>query len=168
LEARLKRTAIEMCRRGTVNVVTDAVASPTGFPFKVLSIPGTLSDPDVYQERTRCCGLGYLRQAYKKPDGSLGWRCPAENVDAFIAKGGKQSDTIGRKCLCNALLANIGLEQRRTNDKDELPLVTCGDSIQHLVDFLPSPTTDSYSAGEVVRLLLSSPAQTCHYITETV
>lgn len=119
----------------------------------MLSIPGTLSDPAVYQERTRCCGLGYLRQAYKKPDGSLGWRCPAENVDAFIAKGGKQGDTIGRKCLCNALLANIGLEQRQTNDKDEL--VTCGDAICHLVDFLPSPAADSYSVDRVIRLLRS-------------
>ena len=30
---------------GTLDVRTDAVASPTGFPFKVVQLPGTLSDP---------------------------------------------------------------------------------------------------------------------------
>jgi nitronate monooxygenase len=157
LDSRLKRTAIDMCRRGTVDVFTDPVASPTGFPFKVLSLPGTLSDPDVYQNRQRYCGLGYLRQAYKKPDGSFGWRCPAENDAAYVAKGGKHNDAIGRKCLCNALLANVGLGQRRNNGDAELPLVTCGDTIQtqHLVDFLSSPTANSYTAENVVRSLLS-------------
>ena len=167
LDVRLKRAAIEMCRRGTADVFTDAVASPTGFPFMALSLPGTLSDSEVYRKRTRCCGLGYLRQAYKKPNGSLGWRCPAENVDAYKAKGGSPNDTIGRKCLCNALLANIGLGTRRADNYNEPPLVTCGDAIHHLVDFLPSPTAQSYSAGDVVRLLMSDPAPVCSCLAET-
>lgn len=155
LEAGLKHTVLEMCRRGAVDVLTDPVASPTGFPFKVLSIPGTLSDADVYRKRRRRCDLGYLRQAYKKPDGSFGWRCPAESVKSYIAKGGEHDDTIGRKCLCNALLANVGLGQRRGLGDDELPLVTCGDAVQHLADFLPSPDADSYSAVDVIRTLLA-------------
>jgi nitronate monooxygenase len=155
LEAGLKHAAIQMCRLGTADVFTDPVASPTGFPFKVLSLPGTLSDLDAYQDRPRGCDLGYLRQAYKKPDGSLGWRCSAECVDAYVAKGGKKEDTIGRKCLCNALLANIGLGQVRAHGDSELPLVTCGDSIRHVLDFLTSPKADAYCACDVVRYLLS-------------
>jgi nitronate monooxygenase len=154
LEPHAKRTAIEMCRHG-VNVFTDPVASPTGFPFKVLCLPGTLSDADVYQRRRRCCDLGYLRQGYKKPNGSLGWRCAAEDVDVYVAKGGKQADTVGRKCLCNALLANVGLGQLRDSGDTELPLVTCGDNIRAILRFLPSPDAVSYPARHVVAQLLS-------------
>ncbi len=161
LDSELKRKTIEMSRRGTVKVFTDPVASPTGFPFKVQMLPETLSESGVYEQRQRCCGLGYLRQAYKKSDGSFGWRCPAENVDAYITKGGAIGDTIGRKCLCNALLANIGLGQSRSNG-GELPLVTCGDSVRQIVEFLPSPLAESYSAEDVIHHLLpkSNMAQT--------
>jgi nitronate monooxygenase len=153
LATQLKHAGLEMCRRGTADVFTDPVASPTGFPFKVLSLPETLSDADAYPNRPRRCDLGYLRHAYKKPDGSLGWRCPAERVDAYVAKGGKEEDTAGRKCLCNALLANVGLGQ--LHDTEELPLVTCGDSIRHLLSVLPSATAESYCAQDVVDHLLS-------------
>lgn len=168
LDERLKRAAIAMCRKGSADVFTDPIASPTGFPFKALSIPGTLFDSDAYQKRTRCCDLGYLRQAYKKSDGSLGWRCPAENVDFYVAKGGKLAETIGRKCLCNALLANIGLGQRDCRGNEELPLVTCGDSIRHLADLQPLPATISYTAREVVRFLLSGLPTICRYVPGTV
>ncbi len=40
----LKRGVIKGCQGGTLRIFTDPVASPTGFPFKVLAIPGTLSD----------------------------------------------------------------------------------------------------------------------------
>lgn len=152
LDAPLKQAVLEMCRRGTTDLFTDPVASPTGFPFKVLSISETLSDVDVYEKRQRRCGLGYLRQAYKKSDGSLGWRCPAENVDAYVAKGGKLCDTIGRKCLCNALLANVGLGQV-TDGNREPPLVTSGDSLENIRRFLNSTRIDGYSAKDVVDAL---------------
>lgn len=155
LDAPLKHAVLEMCRRGTADVFTDPVASPTGFPFKVLSLPETLSDVEVYEKRQRRCGLGYLRQAYKKSDGSLGWRCSAENVDAYVAKGGKLCDTIGRKCLCNALLANIGLGQA-TDENREPPLVTSGDSLGNICRFLCPTRTDGYSAKDVVDMLMSS------------
>lgn len=42
----------EMRRRaGLAKVFTDPVASPTGFPFKVVALPGTLSESDVYLSR---------------------------------------------------------------------------------------------------------------------
>ncbi|MDZ7619405.1 MAG: nitronate monooxygenase, partial [Patescibacteria group bacterium] len=149
----LKQAAIDACRRGELDVLTDPVASPTGFPFKVLSLPGTLSDPAVYQARKRCCSLGSLRHPYRKPDGSLGWRCPAEPENAYEAKGGQQAETIGRKCLCEALFANIGLAQHR-GGYEEPPLVTCGESVRNLASFLPTPTAPSYSARDVIRHLL--------------
>ena len=31
----------------------------------------------------------------------------------YVAKGGKVEETVGRKCLCNALMANIGHGQTR-------------------------------------------------------
>ncbi len=154
LQPELKYAAFQECQQGSADVFTDPIASPTSFPFKVLSLPGTLSDPEVYQARTRICDLGYLRRAYRKPDGSLGWRCPAENVEAYVAKGGNPDDTVGRKCLCNALLANVGLGQRRCRG-GELPLVTAGDSIQQVAHFSASPMADSYRAAEVVEHLLA-------------
>lgn len=163
LQPELKYAAIGMCRQGVADVFTDPVASPTGFPFKALELQGTLSDPEIYDARTRICDLGYLRHAYRKPDGSLGWRCPAENVDAYSAKGGNRNDTVGRKCLCNALMANVGLGQVRSQSGGELPLVTAGDSIQQIVGFLASSTADSYRAGDVVERLLSGlRLSSCH------
>jgi len=153
LDPELKYAALQACQQGGADVFTDPIASPTSFPFKVLTLPGSLSDPEVYQARKRICDLGYLRRAYRKPDGSLDWRCPAENVEAYVAKGGNPDDTVGRKCLCNALLANVGLGQRRCRG-GELPLVTAGDNIQQIAHFLASPTADSYRAAEVVERLL--------------
>jgi nitronate monooxygenase len=78
LDYEFKERVLAMSRTGRARVFTDPIASPTGFPFKVLQMEGTLSDPTIYEKRTRICDLGYLRQAYKKPGGTLGWRCPAE------------------------------------------------------------------------------------------
>jgi len=65
-----------MSRAGTAHVFTDPIASPTGFPFKVVRMPGTLSEADPYAARTRICDLGYLRHLYRKPDGTAGLPLP--------------------------------------------------------------------------------------------
>jgi nitronate monooxygenase len=150
----LKRQALALVRSAGIDVLTDPRASPTGFPFKVLQLAGSLSDAGEYADRRRSCELGYLRQAYKRPDGSLGWRCPAENVEAYVRKGGQVDDTCGRKCLCNALLANVGLGQVHPDRGPEPPLVTAGDDAQNLARFLPAPTAESYSASDVIRSML--------------
>ena len=49
----------------------------------------------------------------------------------YVAKGGKIEDTVGRKCLCNALLANIGHAQLRKDGTVEPALVTVGDDLEH-------------------------------------
>ena len=73
-----RRRLLQEAVAGTARVVTDRLASPTGFPFKVAQLEGTLSEQDVYLSRARVCDLGYLREAYRKDDGRLGYRCSAE------------------------------------------------------------------------------------------
>jgi nitronate monooxygenase len=150
----IKGTVIERSRAGRLDVFTDPIASPTGFPFKVLQLEGTLSDGEVYQDRQRRCDLGYLRQAFKNQTGGIGWRCPGEPVSAFVSKGGTEAQAAGRKCLCNALVANIGLEQMRKRG-GEPPLITCGDDVNQIHQFLPHPGASSYSAQDVLDRLLS-------------
>lgn len=153
IESRLKQQAIQLGRSGGLRVFTDPVASPTGFPFKVLQMSGTLSDAELYAGRTRECDLGYLRHVYRKPDGTAGYRCPGEPVDDFVKKGGKAADAEGRKCLCNGLVANIGLGQVRSGDQSELPLLTAGDQVANIAQFL-KPGCDSYTAADVIGQLL--------------
>lgn len=150
----LKQQVIELSRSGAACVFTDPVASPTGFPFKVLRVNGTLSDAGEYAARERCCDLGYLRHLYRKSDGTPGYRCPSEPVDDFVKKGGTIADAQGRKCLCNGLVANIGLAQNLSADQFELPLLTAGDQVADIAQFL-KPGCDSYTAADVISRLLN-------------
>jgi len=153
LAENVKRQLLRKTLAGEGEVFADPIASPTGFPFKVCRLEGTLSEEEVYAARPRMCGLSYLRHVYKKPDGSLGYRCPAEPVDAYVRKGGQVEDTIGRKCLCNSLLANIGLPERQQAGYVEKPLVTAGEDFHELPQFTGNDRL-SYSAEEVIRHLL--------------
>ena len=58
LDPTLKQRVLEMSRRGELEIFTDPLASPTGFPFKIVKMPGTLSEEMVYRERERICDLG--------------------------------------------------------------------------------------------------------------
>jgi len=148
-----KRAVIQLSRERRATIFTDPVASPTGFPFKVVELEGTLSDSTVYEQRPRICNLGYLRTAYRREDGTVGWRCPAEPVDDYVEKGGAEADTIGRKCLCNALIANIGLPQVQRNGYVEGMLITSGDDVADVARFVPEGH-DSYRASDVIAYLL--------------
>ena len=151
----LKSQVLQGVTRGTVHVRTDPRASPTGYPFKLVEVDGAESD---FQSctRERICDLGYLRVAYRRDDGRLGYRCPAEPVEAFVTKGGTVAETEGRRCLCNALLANIGLGQLRSNGEDELPLLTSGDDLVGLAPFLNGRT--AYGVDDVLAYLLRGTA----------
>jgi len=151
ITADLKQQAIQLSREKKARVFTDPLASPTGFPFKVMQLPGTQSEAGVRQSRTRICDLGYLRQTYQASDGKLGYRCPAEPVEDYVRKGGEACETTGRLCVCNGLMATVGLGQIRP-DESELPLVTAGNDVAGIAEFL-APGRDSYSAAEVVRRL---------------
>ncbi|MCP4787457.1 MAG: nitronate monooxygenase [Fuerstiella sp.] len=151
----IKQRVLEMCRDGSLDVVTDPLASPTGFPFKVLQLEDSLSEDSINQQRHRICDLGFLRQAYRKTNGSVGWRCPGEPVAAYVHKGGVIDETVGRKCVCNGLLANVGLGQCRGDGNSERPLVTCGNDLASITRFLKTPDAESYSAADVVESLLA-------------
>jgi len=153
IRADLKQQVFQLSRAGTLRVFTDPLASPTGFPFKVVQLPGTLSDGKSIPPRERLCDLGYLRRAYRKPDGTIGYRCPAEPVDDFIRKGGTLEETHGRECVCNGLVGTIGLPQVNSGSISGLPLVTAGNEIANVANFL-KPGRDSYTATEVIHLLL--------------
>lgn len=137
---------------GRAHVFTDPLASPTSFPLKVVELEGTLSEDDVYAERHRVCDLGYLREAFRRPDGTVGFRCPAEPVHAYLSKGGAEDDVDGRKCICNALVATMGLGQVRGRSV-EPGIITSGDAINDIARFM-TPTHTRYSAADVVRALL--------------
>jgi len=153
LQPGIKRQALALSRAGQARVFTDPVASPTGFPFKVAQLDHTLSDAASYEARHRICDLGYLRHLYREADGSIGYRCPAEPLDQYLRKGGAHAETLGRKCVCNGLPAAVGFPQVRAEGGDELPLVTAGDDLAHLAQFL-SPGADSYTAADVLRQVL--------------
>ena len=149
----LKRTVLDLCKKGEVEVRTADRASPTGFPFKTVEVESSLTCLETYETRKRVCDLGYLRVPFRMTNGRIGYRCPAEPVRTFLAKGGSEEETRGRKCLCNALLANVGHAQSRGNGIEEAPLLTSGDELVTLRDFLQG--RNSYSARDVIDYLLS-------------
>lgn len=156
IEPGYKRRLIQASRAGAAKVFTDPAASPTGFPFKVAELPGTLSEPEVFAARERICDLGFLRQPYRQPDGSVGYRCAAEPVDDYVRKGGNLADTVGRKCLCNGLMATAGFAQVRAG-QPEPAIVTAGNEVTDLVRLLPNGD-DRYTAADVLNYLQSTPA----------
>ncbi len=153
----LRREVCRLARAGQARVFTDPLASPTGFPFKVVQMDGTLSAADVYAGRPRICDLGYLREAYAKPDGSLGYRCAAEPDADFVRKLGDPAALAGRKCLCNGLIATAGLAQTRADGTAEPPILTAGNDISQLARFLPGDA-ESYTAAAVIRHVLGDTA----------
>lgn len=146
---------------GTAEVRTDPLASPTGFPFKVVQMTGTMADPEVAGKRGRICDLGYLRTPYRRDDGTIGQRCPSEPVDAYLRKGGQIEDTEGRKCLCNGLMASAGVPQIRPDGAVEPPLLTLGQDLE-AVHALLERFPDGWSAADVMQWLLSDLNATAH------
>jgi NAD(P)H-dependent flavin oxidoreductase YrpB (nitropropane dioxygenase family) len=148
----IKQELIQAALAGSVEVFTDPKASPSSYPFKVAAVAGTLAEAAVYDRRRRVCDLGFLRSAYQKPDGTIGYRCPSEPVRDYVAKGGAAEDTVGRKCLCNGLMATAGHAQIRAGDV-EPAIVTIGDDLGRVVRALGSDT-GTWSAADVVNYLL--------------
>ena len=150
-----KQELISKAIAGKAKVFTDPLASPTGFPFKVAQLEGTLSDDNVYAARPRICDLGFLREAYRTAEGKVDFRCPGEPATLYVSKGGKLENTAGRKCLCNALLANIGHAQIRNGKHVEPGMITSGDDLKNIPQFLAAGQT-RYSAEDVIGKLLQT------------
>lgn len=151
----LRSQLLGRVRDGTLRVRTDPAASPTGFPFKIAQMPGTLADPERHSSRPRLCDLGHLRVPYLRPNGAVGYRCPSEPVHMYLRKGGDATDTASRSCLCNALLANVGLGQtRRASGYTEDPLVTLGSNLDGVHAMLQRHP-QGWSAAQAVTWLLA-------------
>lgn len=152
-----KQALLKQVVRGEAKVFTDPVASPSGFPFKVVQLGGTLSDESVYLGRPRICDLGYLREAYRTPDGAIDFRCSSEPVSVYLSKGGHEESTVGRKCICNALVATAGAPQTRAKGSIvEAGIGTSGDDLTGIARFM-RPGSTSYTAADVIRVLLNRP-----------
>lgn len=153
LEPALREELVGRLADGTLRVRTDALASPTGFPFKVATVPSTISEKEVYTARPRLCDLGYLRVPYERTPGKVGYRCPAEPVDTYVRKGGELDATVGRACLCNGLSASVGLGQTRADGYTEPALLTLGADVEGATQLL-ARHPQGWSAEQVVEHLL--------------
>lgn len=145
-----RREMRQLAYRGELVVRTDPIASPTGYPFKVAQMAGSLSDPSVYRARERVCDLCALAMPYERADGTVGFRCPAEPVEDYRRKGGALEDTVGARCLCNGLVGAIGL-----GNSGEPPIFTLGDKLD-FVRRLMKDEHDSYTAENVVKFVLNA------------
>jgi NAD(P)H-dependent flavin oxidoreductase YrpB (nitropropane dioxygenase family) len=153
LDPAIRKELLSELGEGRLVVRTDPLASPTGFPFKVATLLGTMSEADVYAARPRLCDLSYLRVPYEREPGDLGYRCPAEPEHMYVKKGGDLADTVGRKCLCNGLTAGIGLGQSRREGYDEVPIVTLGADLEGVTQML-SDLPGGWTAVQAVDRLL--------------
>lgn len=144
IRAELRRQAY----RGELVVRTDPKASPTGFPFKVVQLPGTVSDPLVFATRKRVCDICALREPYLVATGTVGYRCASEPIKDYLRKGGKLEDAEQARCLCNGLLTTAG-----HGKPNEPPVVTLGDDtsfLRHLI----SHEGGTYTAADAIAYLL--------------
>jgi len=153
--ADIKRHVLQNVAAGRADVFTDPLASPTGFPFKLVRTPGIAQADD---SRERVCDLGYLRTAARRDDGRLVYRCAAAPVNNYVHAGGCTEDTFGRKCLCNGLMSVIGLAQERGSGVVEPPLITSGDCVEQLSAVARGRA--SYGAADVLRYLLGEAPAT--------
>lgn len=166
LAPEIKDIVLKKIQQKDLTVFTDPVASPTGFPFKVLELDDSLSTKANYDARPRVCNLGYLRTPFM-PEGSdkVSYRCASEPVDIYLKKGGFIEATEGRKCLCNGLMANAGLPQvspyKKAGEEHkyvEEMLVTAGDDVNQVRQYMKE-TSDGrleYSANDVINYLLGN------------
>ncbi len=158
MESHNKQLVLNKVLDEDIVVRTNAVASPTGFPFKVVDLEDTMSEQEVYEVRNRICDMGFLRTIYKRPDGKIGYRCASEPVDDYVRKGGTAEDTEGRVCLCNALGAAAGHPQIRKDGYVEKTIVTSGNDLVNLKSVMKDGTTH-YSARDVIQYLMREVAE---------
>jgi nitronate monooxygenase len=134
-----RQAVLEELKKGTddASLVRTTLFSPTGYPFKVVQLKNTLSDQVVYTARPRVCDIGLLQQrgltkADSEGNRRLFQRCPAAPVDGFVSKRGLPLNTEGRRCLCNGLLACVGLGQvneRKRESVEEPAIMTLGNDL---------------------------------------
>lgn len=152
--SKTRKQLLDKLKSNSLEIKTDVKASPTSFPIKIAKLEGHTSTTEGFAARPKLCDLGYLREPAISETGRTIYRCPSEPDDQFIKKGGAVEDIDGRKCLCNGLMANIGLPQARKDGYVEAPIVTLGSDIEGAKVLLKSHP-DGYGADEAVNWLLS-------------
>lgn len=152
MRADLKQEARRQAFDKVLENFTSVTASPTGFPFKVAQISGTVAERAVSEARVRACTAGHLVEVYQTKKGRPGFRCSAEPVKTYVQKGGEESDTVGVECICNELLATAGYAQTDKLGTDP-PIVTLGDDTSFISEVLED-RDGSYTAEDAVRYLL--------------
>jgi len=149
----IRKAVIDKLLVEGVDILTDFQASPTGYPFKLIDLKGDPTSVDEAKDRRRICDLGYLQQFVFDGNADIRYRCPGEPVNAFIDKGGAEVDTIGKMCLCNGLMATVGLGQVRGNGR-ELPIITAGEDFSAVMK-IAGCLGREYSAKDVIDYMLS-------------
>lgn len=142
----LKQEVINKALDGTLEIKTDFLASPTGFPFKVANISGTMADTLISWTRKRVCDECALREPYRINEDKIGYRCASEPEKDYVDKWGIPSNTRWRLCLCNGLAAAAGLKD------EEVPIVTLGDDTSFVNKLVQRPW-EIYSAKDAVKYL---------------
>jgi len=148
MDPEIRREVRRLGFRGELVIKPDFDISPTGFPFKVVQLPGTISDTAIYQSRNRICDKGQLVTLYERADGKIGYRCPSEPEDTFVAKGGDIKDVTGRGCVCNGLAATAHMSHT-----GEIPIVTLGDDVRFLKLLMPNENA-RYFVFQIIEYLL--------------
>jgi len=152
MAAEIKQEVLNQYMNGKLEVRTDFQASPTGYPFKLISLRSDkITSMDNKKDRKRICDMGYLRQFYCNDNSEIAYRCPGEPVKNFLAKGGVLEKTVGKQCLCNGLLATVGLGQIR-QDGPESPLITSGEDFSFISDIIKK-SGRNYCAKDVTDYL---------------
>ena len=148
----VRNEILRRLKNDELDIKTDILASPTTFPIKIIQNMGG-TDP-ITPERKRVCDLGYLRSPAKLANGRIDYRCAAEPELMFVKKGGELQETEGRRCLCNALLANVGMPQLRPSGALEPIIITMGSEVESSKELLLEKGRP-YTAAEAVDYLLS-------------
>lgn len=149
----LREQMLDLARQNALIVRTDHRASPTGFPFKVVEVAGTIGSKATYEARPRLCDLSYLRTPQIDEHGKVRYICASEPDHKWLDKGGDAADLVDRLCLCNGLMAAVGLGQERGDGYVEAPLLTLGSSGAGISEMLES-FPDGWTAAELIDVLL--------------
>lgn len=145
----LRQAAIKLGFNRQLEIRTDSGISSSGYPFKVAVVPGTVSDQELFDAHPRGCTLFFLKSAYRKDDGTIGWRCSGGNEAVYEAAGGDPADCVGRGCLCSELLDAIGL-----GNNNRFPVLTLGDDAVNFIPMIVEKENGNYNARQATRFLL--------------
>lgn len=154
LAADWKAEVFERSHQTPARLAVEFMPTPGGYRVPIAKIKGSALDAGEFARRERFCDVGFLRQLYRREDGSLGYRCPGETLECHLAKGGDSDAASAQPCVCNGMLAALGLGQVRPGFGVERPLLPAGEDLRGLVRFCP-PNARSFTAADVVRQLLA-------------